>query len=241
MNICFLDIETSPIISYNWGIYEQNTPKVIKSWHIICYAVKWNKSKTKVYKKIDYKSYKQFIKELWKVFDEADIIVAHNGDKFDIKKSNAQFIQEGLNPPSPYKTIDTLKWARKHFKFDSNRLDDLGEYLKVGRKLDVGGWKLWERCMLGDEKAHKKMARYNKQDVDLLYKVYEKLKSWSNNHPNVNVFTGKQNACPVCGSTHLQSRGFMITKTGKIQRFQCQNPKCGAWSNGKNVRTVNIK
>ena len=86
MNIAFIDLETSPNISYAWGKWEQNIPEVIQDWYIICFAVKWNKGKTKVYKKIDYKTYKKFTNKLWEVFDEADVIVAHNGDKFDIKK-----------------------------------------------------------------------------------------------------------------------------------------------------------
>jgi len=238
MNIVFLDIETSPNIAYSWGKWEQNIPEFLENWYIMCFAVKWNRSRTKVYKKIDYKTYKQFIKELWDVFDKADIIVAHNGDNFDIKKSNSAFIECGLKPPSPYKTIDTLKWARRHFKFDSNKLDDLGEYLSLGRKLETGGFKLWKECMRGDIPAYNKMARYNKRDVDLLYKVYEKIKCWSNNHPNINVFSGK-NACPVCGSTQLQRRGFSISKTGKTQRLCCQ--KCGSWCSEKTIKTVKIK
>jgi hypothetical protein len=43
--------------------------------------------------------------------DEADIICAHNGDAFDIKKINSRLITNGFKPPSPFKTIDTLKAA----------------------------------------------------------------------------------------------------------------------------------
>ena len=238
MKIAFIDLETSPNICYAWGKWEQNIPEFIEDWYIMCFAIKWNTSKTEVYKKPDFKTYKQFIKKLWQVFDEADIIVGHNGDKFDIKKSNTEFIRCGLKPPAPYKTIDTLKWARRTFKFDSNKLDDLGEYLGVGRKVETGGFKLWKNCMNGDSKAWNQMAKYNKQDVDLLYNVYEKLKSWSTNHPNVNVFEGRDN-CPVCGSNKLQKRGFNLAKTGKTQRFQCQ--ECSAWSSSKTTKTVNIK
>ena len=44
---------------------------------------------------------------LRQLFDEADIVVAHNGNSFDIKMRNAKFIEFGLTPPSPYKSIDT--------------------------------------------------------------------------------------------------------------------------------------
>ena len=238
MKIAFIDLETSPNVAYAWGKWEQNIPEFKEDWYIMSFAVKWNDKKTKVYKKPDFKTYKQFIKLLWYVFEEADIIVAHNGDKFDIKKANTQFITCGLKPPAPYKTIDTLKWARRTFKFDSNKLDDLGEYLNLGRKVETGGFKLWRDCMAGVTKAWNKMAKYNKQDVDLLYNVYEKLKSWSTNHPNINVFAGND-ACPICGCKRLIKRGFNLNKTGKTQRLQCLD--CGGWCNSNTVKTTNIK
>jgi len=238
MNIAYFDLETSPLVGYTWGKYEQNVLGLVKDSYIMCFAVKWNNGKTKVYKKPDFKTYRQFVKKLWNVFNEADILVAHNGDKFDIKKSNTEFIKLGFKPPAPYKTIDTLKWSRRLFKFDSNKLDDLGEYLKVGRKVQTGGFKLWTDCIDGEPRAWVKMGKYNKQDVELLYRVYEKLKSWSNNHPNINVLEGKD-ACPVCGSKKLQRRGFNMAKSGKTQRFQCTN--CYAWCSSKTTRTTNIK
>src|ERR1700719_3656227 len=98
----------------------------------------------------DYPGYKKnteddkaLVTDLWTIFDQADIQIGHNADKFDIKKSNARFLMHKLNPPSPYKTVDTLKIARRAFKLDSNKLDDLGYYLGLGRKLPHTGFHLW--------------------------------------------------------------------------------------------------
>lgn len=231
--IAFFDIETSPLLSWNWGTFDQNAIAVKEEWYILSFAVKLGDSKTKVYS-LDKMSEKELVKKLWEVFDSADILVAHNARKFDIKKANARFIFYGLTPPSPYKVIDTLTEARKHFKFTSNRLDSLGEYLGVGRKMKHQGIDLWFNCMNGDKKAFRTMRRYNAQDVNLLYEVYLKLRPYMTNHPSMTVYE-ERNGCPSCKSEKLQSRGFGVTKTGKHRRFQCLD--CGSWCRGKNIKT----
>lgn len=231
--IAFIDIETSPIRGYTWGMYEQNVIKIDQHWNLLSFAVKYGDKTTNVLTGTD----EELTKYLWDVFDRSDIIVAHNGDSFDIKKANAKFIQYGLTPPSPYKKVDTLKIARKYFKFESNKLDDLGELLGVGRKMKHAGIDMWFAVMDGDEKALKMMARYNKQDVELLYNVYQKLKSWDESRPNMNIFS-EIDGCPTCGSSNIQSRGFSITKTGKKKRFQCQD--CGSWCSGSIQKVTNV-
>lgn len=245
--ILLFDIETSPNVGYTWGKYEQNVIEFTEDWFIMSFAYKWLGDKTtKVKSLADYKGYNKnkkddikLVLDLWKLFNEADVIIAHNGDSFDIKKANARFVIHNLAPPSPYKTVDTKKVAKKYFKFDSNKLDDLGKYLNVGRKIKHDGFDMWKDCLAGNKKAWVNMKKYNKQDVELLEDVYEAMKPWMTNHPNVNILDGITHACPICGGEHLQKRGFNITKTGKVQRYQCSD--CGGWSNGKTVRVVEIK
>lgn len=224
------DIESAPLLSYTWGIWEQNVVEVKRDWYILSVAWKWlGESKVHVMSLPQFKNWNKdkeddsaLIKELWKLFDEADVIVAHNGNSFDIKKSNARFIINELKPPSPYKTIDTKLVAKRYFKFDSNKLNELGKYLKLGKKLETGGFELWKGCMNGDKKAWKKMCAYNKQDVVLLEKVYNKLLPWITNHPSD---TGV--GCPNCGSHDLIKSKLRMTRTGLKQQWQCKD--CGAY------------
>lgn len=232
--ILLYDIETSPLISYTWGTYEQNVIRVIEEWYILCFAYKWlGEKQTHVISLPDFPSYskhpkddKHVVKALHKLFSEADVIIAHNGDKFDQKKSNARFIFHGLKPPEPYRTIDTLKVARKYAAFTSNRLDALGDFMHLGRKAETGGFDLWLDCMAGKKEAWRKMKKYNKQDVVLLEQVYYTLRPWIDNHP---AATDKPDACPKCGHTVLMSRGWRVTKTTRYRRFSCNN--CGGYSN----------
>jgi uncharacterized protein YprB with RNaseH-like and TPR domain len=234
--ILFIDIETAPIMGLSWQIYDTNLMHVLEPTFMLCFAYKWlGKSKVHTKSLRDYPGYtknkksdKALVKDLWELLDEADVVVAHNGDAFDIKKTNARFLVHGLQPPTPYKTVDTLKIARRHFKFDSNKLDNIGGYLNLGRKLPHTGKHLWLGCMNGDDAAWDVMCRYNAQDVRLLELVYDRLKAWSPSHPILTAIAPqKQTACPTCLSFNVQRRGWRVNKVKKVPRFQCQG--CGTW------------
>jgi DNA polymerase elongation subunit (family B) len=235
--ILLLDIETSPNLGYVWGKWQQDVIDFEKQWHLLSFAWKWygESKKTFVLGLPDFESYRknkesdaQLAYHLWGLFDEADVIVAHNGDAFDIPKCNSRFIAAGLKPPAPYKTIDTWKIAKARFGFTSNKLNDLGKELRVGEKVQTGGFSTWAGCMRGDKDSWKLMKKYNAQDVDLLEKVYEKLAPWAKTLPNLNAIT-EGDACPHCQGK-VQKRGYEATLTGKKQRYHCQ--KCGRWSYG---------
>jgi uncharacterized protein YprB with RNaseH-like and TPR domain/predicted RNA-binding Zn-ribbon protein involved in translation (DUF1610 family) len=230
--VLFFDIETSPNLAYVWDKYEQDVIAFEKERDLMSFAYKWQGGKTKVCSLGKFKP-RQLILELHKLFDEADIIIAHNADRFDIRMSNGFFLKYGLKPPSPYKTIDTLKIARKKFKLNSNSLNDLGTFLKVGEKVDTGGFKLWISCLRNKPGSWRKMEKYNKRDVDLLEKVFNIIGPWD----NANLEYGFK--CPFCGSTNVQKRGWNINKVYKSKRFQCQN--CGRWASSNKKERFNTK
>jgi hypothetical protein len=236
--VLYFDIEHAPTRGWVWRNYESNLIETDKDWYLLSFAYKWaHEKKVHTVALPDFEGYdkdkecdKHLAIELWKLFDAADVLIAHNGDKFDIRKANARFLTHGLRPPSPAKSIDTLKLARRHFAFSSNRLDDLGNYLGCGRKLAHTGKHLWFSCMAGDPKAFALLRRYNAQDVRLLERVYEKLKPWDQKHPNLTAW-GEGVGCPVCESTNFQRRGVMVKVSAKRQRLHCQD--CGHWFSGK--------
>ena len=232
--VLLFDLENTPLISYTWGVWEQDVIEVKEEWYLLCFAYKWlGEDKVHVIALPDFRGYQKdkkndfkLVEKLHELFNEASVIIAHNGDKFDIKKANVRFIFHGLEPPHAYKTIDTLKLARKHFHFDSNKLDYLGQYLKVGRKLPHTGKHLWLGCMEGDPKSWDLMKRYNKQDILLLEKVYLKLRGWGKGQPYMNLILGQIHACPQCGSEHLHKHGLEYDGLTIYQRYRCLN--CGA-------------
>lgn len=238
--ILFFDIETAPLRIYAWKTWQTDAIKVEKDWYMLSWSAKWKDGKHITKALCDYDGYQphneddsQLVSELWELFDKADIIVGHNLDRFDIRKTNTRAILNGLKPISPFQTVDTLKVAKKHFAFTSNRLDALGEMFGLGRKVKTGGFELWEACMNGDEKAWAKMKRYNAKDVTLLIKVYDKLLPWIGNHPNLAVHYNKEMGCRNCGSPDITRQGARMTRTGKRQQYRCTN--CGSWMTGKFV------
>jgi len=241
LKILYLDIETAPSLGWVWGKYEQDVIDFDREWYMLCFTAKWSDSNKYItYGLIDFPEYekdpmddKALMRKLWDLIDEADIVVGHNGDNFDIKKMNSRFIVNGMVPPSPYRTVDTKKVARKYFGFNSNKLDDLGKTLNLGKKLPTGGFTLWKKCMEGDKAAWKKMKSYNKQDVALLEKIYLRMRPWMKNHPNIGINVDKI-ACHACGSTNTQKRGYNYTKLTRFQRMCCID--CGAWSQTNAVK-----
>lgn len=227
--IGLFDIETSPSLGYFWQAYDTSVIDIHDDWQILSFAWKWLGEETKVYTLFEYDE-EELIALLWKHFNESDIIVGHNLDAFDIKKANAMFLRYDLPPPSPYKTVDTMKVAKKYFKFDMNKLNFLARHLGLGQKLKHTGWDTWLGCLEGDPTAWGVMRDYNAQDVELLEKVYLILRPWHSTHPNLNLYSEKHN-CPTCGSGKVQRRGYSYAKVQIRQRFCCTD--CGHWWSGK--------
>lgn len=230
--ILFIDIETAPNIGYTWGKWETDVMAFLENWYILCFSYCWLDEKVKCVSIPDFHGYKktrndkEVVKRMWDLLNEADVVVAQNGDNFDIKKINTRFLIHELPPPAPYKTVDTLKVARNKFAFNSNKLDDLGKDLGIGEKIHHTGFNLWLECMNGEKKGWDVMRKYNKQDVELLVRLYKKELPYISNHPNLDGFY-KGIVCPKCGSGHIQWRGYDRTKVSIFKRFQCQ--KCGGW------------
>jgi hypothetical protein len=165
------------------------------------------------------------VTKLHEVLFGADVLVAHNGDNFDLKYAKTRMLVRGLPPLPPIPAIDTLKVAREQFLFNANRLDYLGNLLKVGRKKPTTTG-LWLRILQGDAAAIREMVTYNKQDVALLERVFLKLQPYMSSHIHRQLFGG-DGTCPRCGSNHVQMRGIHRATTNTYQRYQCQT--CLGW------------
>lgn len=249
--ILFWDLETLPNIAAVWGPWGQDIHPafLIQEWSIICGTYKWQGDDGVSYVSIGDKPRKfktnpyddgYVVRELHKILSQADLIVAHNGDRFDRKKLNTRIIKYGL-PPLPFiPSVDTLKVAKSEASFVYNKLDYIAEFLGVGQKLPTSA-KLWRGVMDGDTESLDYMVKYGLQDVNVLEDVYNKLLPYMRSHPNLNLFVDEGgHSCPNCGSDDLQKRGFMRTRTSTFQRYQCKD--CTSWSkSGKAVDRSDIR
>lgn len=237
MKILAWDIETSPHITYNYGLRNQNIGigQIEKPSAVMCFAARWVGSpKNSIEFYSDQKDgHRKMVGQAWRLLDEADALLSWNGAGFDTQRMNTEFEKLHLGPPSEAKEIDLLKTARKRFGFASNKLDWVAQELDVGKKVKHDGISLWIRCMKGDPKAWAAFERYNKQDVHLLIDLYDRLLPWIPNHPNVNLYGEEKprgyRACPKCGREgSLRKDGFRRTGIGKFQTYKCS--ACGSYS-----------
>lgn len=234
--ILVFDIETAPCMSYHWGLWQQNIglSMTVKDWYVLSWAAKWVGDDHVMYedKRDDPMSEDDstLIEGIWKLLDEADIIVTQNGKKFDVKKLHARFLMAGMQPPSSYKHIDTLVIAKRHFAFTSNKLEYMTDKLcKKFKKLNHGkfaGFLLWQQCLAGNPEAWDEMEEYNKYDVLSLEELMFILAPWSNQLPNLDMyFDDLDNHC-MCGSTDFEPNGYYYTQASKFVKLKCSG--CGA-------------
>lgn len=233
--ILLIDIETSPFRAWVWGLYKQRishnsifkTNGKMENWFVISWAAKWLYDENVMSDIVTPKEAKKrddnrIMGSIWKLLDEADIVIAHNGDRFDIRKLNARFIDNGFMPPSPYKTIDTLKVARREFAFTSYKQDYLTKHFQLEQKLSTE-FDLWIDCMNGIQERLDEMLEYNRHDVLGLEEVYLKFRPYIKNHPNLGVLMD-EDVCPNCGSEHLEETDSVyFTTANKFPVFRCGN------------------
>ncbi len=239
--ILVLDIETSPIIVELWATGDQyvKAEDIIQDWHTIAWAAKWLDEKQVMY--MDQRTAKDVTNDkaimagLWKLLDEADIIVTKNGKRFDEKRFNARFLEYDLGTPSSYKHTDTEKILRGKFYFSSYSLDYVGQKLDLKyKKLSHSkfpGKALWKECIReNNPEAWKEMEKYNKHDVLTTEELYKKLRQWDTSI-NFNVYYDTKDLVCACGSKEFKLNGVEYTKTLRYQRYRCKS--CFAPARGK--------
>lgn len=240
--ILLLDIETAPILGYVWQLWDQNVAlnQIKSDWYILSWSAKWlgdapNKTMYADQRKAkNIEDDSKLLKGIWQLLDEADIVIGQNSNAFDIKKLNARFILNGMQPPSSFKKIDTMLLAKKHFGFTSNKLEYMSDKLcKKYKKLKhtkFPGFEMWRECLAGNIKAWKEMEVYNKYDVLALEELYTKLIPWDNTI-NFSVYRDDTKHICTCGSSNYKLNGYAYTSTGKFQRYKCVD--CGSETRSK--------
>jgi len=178
----FFDIEVSPNIVTSWRIgsdIKLSHENIIQERAVICICWKWSDSdKVESLQWKDGDDYEMLVK-FAKIIDSADETVTQNGDSFDIKWLRTRCLYHRIELSPKFNSIDTLKMARAGFKFNSNKLDYMGQFLGLGEKIKTEP-DLWKNIVLKNCKVSmKKMIDYCKQDVNLLELVYNELQSYS--------------------------------------------------------------
>lgn len=236
--IAFWDIETAMTLvgahTSASGLYGKNlsTKYVIRDWYLLCVCLK-KKGDKKVttftahdsgLPEDDY----NVVKSVREYLEDVDILIAHNGDKFDMKAFNARLMFHKLPPLPKIIQLDTLKEARKVARITSNRLDYIAFHLGIEERKIKHERDLWRDLLFdtGDAQAMREMARYCAQDVVVLENVYNEMLPYMKSHPNI-ADCDTMN-CPKCNSSNTIKHKKRRTASGIVkQQHQCKD--CGSY------------
>ena len=233
--ILVMDIETLPMECFTWGIRKQflNQENIIKEWSVLSWVGKWLMEPDLfgdivTPEEAENRDDRRVCQSMWECLDEADIVIAHNGRRFDIRKLNARFIFNEMIPPSTYDVIDTYNDMKSVALFTSFKQGYLTQFLELEEKLDTN-FQLWVDCVNGDQDALDRMFEYNKHDVMGLEELYLVLRPWMKRHPSVNLLYGDMvsERCNKCGSTDTEvMHKDYLTPAGLFETRRCNN--CGS-------------
>lgn len=237
----FFDIETSPNIGLFWQAgYKQKIDydNIIQERSVICICYKWEDEDEVSWLAWDKsRCDKKMLQKFIQVANTANELVAHNGDKFDLPWIRTRCLLHGIDMFPKYNSIDTLKISRQKFRFNSNRLNYIAQFLGIGSKIKTE-FNLWKDVLLNNNRsALKTMVEYCQEDVRLLERVYSKLK---NHYPHKThygvVFGQDRGTCPECGSEDLVRINKRVMASGRVQ-IQMRCKTCGK-IHSQNEKTV---
>lgn len=242
----FIDLETRPDVAVTFKRFKANLSQdhvLENGGSLLSIAWRWmhdDKAQGLVLSPIEAVENNDvfLVETLFDLIEKADVVIGHNLDAFDIPILKSRLVVHNLPALKKVKTIDTLKIARQ-MRFNSNRLGDLGVILGEGEKQKHNGINTWIGCMAGKQSSLNEMLAYNIQDVELLYNVYQRLKSHDSKPVNSSLFTKREeHQCPVCGSEELDYTGNLVyTQFSAFDEIVCN--ACG--SRSRDRKAVNSK
>lgn len=227
--LLYFDIETSLMEVYTFHIGRKvsiSHDQVIKDTRVICIsfmAEGWKKPKSLRWKDGDDTN---MLIAFGKIAKKYPVLVAQNGDRFDVKVLNGIMWQRGLPPFKNICSLDTLKFSRQNMKLTSHKLDYKLKVLGDKGKKAVS-LKDWINTQTGDQKALQKMVTYCNKDVTGLRKIFWSLLPYVNKLPiSLSVLINEdREGCPLCGSKQIYNNGIRPSSTGSKQRKICKD--CG--------------
>ena len=216
--ILFFDIETTNLkADFGW-----------------CLAIgyKWyGKNRVYVPSIMDYEGWEQdvtddsaLLADFLAVYEEADMVVSYFGKGFDCKFLNARLLEHrlGILPNTPH--VDLFYTVKANLALSRKSLQNVGYHLGLSNEKTPVEGKVWVQAQVGKPKAIKYVIDHCKSDVLILEEAYTTLRPLVRTHPRVRGL----HPCRVCGSSHLQRRGSVLTVLqGPRYRVFCTD--CGAW------------
>ena len=238
--ILVFDVETQRAIVETFSLFVDyhHIDRVLVPARLLCFAAQWH-GEDKVHFSAawddeDEYSYEIMLRSAWDLLNEADFVVGWNNTRFDDQWFQAEFGRLGLGRPSPFKSLDLMKVAKKNFGSGlmSKKLQWSARYWLGDSKASHGGMDLWHEIRYGNKKsrreAQKIMRAYNEHDVVLTSNLLDRYLPWTG--INVALYEENPEGCTKCSSTDLVKDGLYRTTSQVYQQYRCKS--CGGWSRG---------
>lgn len=238
--VLYLDIETAPTVADIWSLRDLSVGLNQIKVHprVIGFGYMWQGEKRPRFTSEYHHSHQEMVEKAHALLDEADAMCGYNSAGFDAKHLNAEFVEAGLTPPSPYKHLDLYRTVKANFRWPSYKLQYVLQRLELGSKLSHTGHSMWTDCLGDDEerkaKAWNLMRRYCIQDVAVLPDLHERLLPWLGNQFSPALYNeGDEPACQKCGKTEFVGpKGTAYTAQGAFPQIYCwpERGGCGGWT-----------
>lgn len=186
VRVAVLDIETSGL-NAGFGV-------------VLCAVVKlYGPDERKIFRADEYEPWKTgqrandapLLRDILSCLEDADIIIAHNGLKFDLPFLRTRAVIHGLPPVNFQKIIDPVQLARQHFRFAGNSLDSISKTIGTQEKKTPLSPEVWQRATLnGDADAMETIVTHCVADVDVLEEICWKLRGYIRTIDRAGSFRG---------------------------------------------------
>ena len=158
------------------------------------------------------------------LYSRADYILGYHQKGADNKWCLDDWGEAGLNRPRPWKDIDLYTLMGK-FAYESRSLDHSAKRLEVKRKSGHYNAAEAEAAAAGDERAQKRLAKYNKGDIAATIALWERLRGLVH-VPGLNAglhYGDDKLRCAYCGHDQLDDAGAWAS-TGQTQygMYECR-------------------
>lgn len=240
--IITLDIESAPRIATLWRPGQQyvGVDQLLTDNAILCAAVKEHGKKAEYLSTAETNPHNlrddyALMGWLYEKLSTADLIIAHNGLRFDLPVIRERMTSHGYPAFRMPRIHDTYIMYSKVMQGASGKLAWLSQKFSKLPKSSHGqfhGNRLWDAYLEGNPKAWDEMRKYNIRDVEATEQVWEALVPWwTIQRPPI----GEPESCPTCGSEHTHEHSLVTPGQVRTYRMhECDN--CGAFfREGKSV------
>jgi hypothetical protein len=236
--IITLDLETAPRIATIWRPGQQyvGVDQLLKDSAILSAAVKEYGKRTEYLcthdtNPGDLRDDYALVGWLYEKLYDADLVVAHNGVRFDLPIIRERMASHGMPAFRMPRCHDTFIMYGKVMQGASGKLAWLSQkfsQLEKSSHARFSGNSLWDAYMVANKAALREMRKYNIRDVEATEQVWETLVPWwTVQRPPI----GDGETCPTCGSDHVRGAGTVMPgQVREYPMYECGN--CGAYHRG---------